>query len=554
MPYQASTDVLVAGSGASGLMAAYHAHRSGARVLLLTGSGGASSRISSLNCALGYTDNDTPADLVQDMLRAGGDVNHRELLGALTHRIGAEIRHLAALGVPFVRSGDGRLARRQATGSSWTRAVYTGQMVGADVCRCVLAEIEGDEGRRVSMVRGGVLVDLDVTDGQITGALAYDRRRRSYLRVSAGAVVLATGGAGHLFGATTNPRGSQALGYALALEAGAELVDMEFVSFEPFVLSAPPEARGQNLPTTVLKSGARLLNGEEAEFLDTTSAPTKDVICRAMLHEIRAGQGTESGSVYFDLRAVAPAVIQQYPHLIKALRARPGRLGPGVLEIFPAQHYMDGGVRIDATLATSVPGLYAVGEVSGGAHGANRLAGAGGLEAVAGGAIAGEAAAVHARGRPPAHRAERRPTADWVIQPDAAALARIHRALDSGCGILRSGPELEKSVAVIRDVLAITRDGHGAGPTRRSALVALAVARSALAREDSRGDHFRTDWPVRDDRKWLGNVMVSLGDVADLTVRFEPSGRLIPPTTQGLPPATPDPKQRPAPQPTALRQ
>jgi aspartate oxidase len=533
MPEQASTDVLVAGGGASGLMAAYRAYQSGARVLLLTGSGGASSRISSLNCALGYADNDTPADLVRDMLRAGGDVNNRELLAALTHRIGAEIRHLTALGVPFIRSDDGRLGRRQATGSSWTRAVYTEQMVGADVCRCVLAEIERDDaGSRVSVVKGGVLVGLDVTDGQITGALAYDRRRRSPLRVSAGAVVLATGGAGHLFGATTNPRGSQASGFALALEAGAELVDMEFVSFEPFVLSAPPEARGQNLPTTVLRSGARLLNGAEAEFLDTASAPTKDVICRAMLHEIRAGRGTESGSIYFDLRAVAPAVIQQYPHLIKALKTRPGRLGPGVLEILPAQHYMDGGVRIDATLATSVPGLYAVGEVSGGAHGANRLAGAGGLEAVAGGAIAGETAAEHARGRPQGHRDQHRPAGEWPIQPDAAALARIHQALDSGCGILRSGTELERSVAAIQDSLVMARDAGPGTPTWRSALVALAVARSALAREDSRGDHFRTDWPGRDDRQWLGNVVVSLRDAGDLAVRFEPAHSLAPPTAR----------------------
>jgi aspartate oxidase len=533
MPEQASTDVLVAGGGASGLMAAYRARQSGARVLLLTGSGGASSRISSLNCALGYEDNDTAADLVQDMLRAGGDVNNRGLLAALTDRIGAEIRHLTTLGVPFVRSDDGQLARRQATGSSWTRAVYTEQMVGADVCRCVLADIEGHDAGRVSVVKGAVLADLDVTDGQITGALAYDRRRRSHLRVSAGAVVLATGGAGHLFGATTNPRGSQASGYALALEAGAELVDMEFVSFEPFVLSAPPEARGQNLPTTVLRSGARLLNGAEAEFLDTVSAPTKDVICRAMLREIRAGRGTQSGSIYFDLRAVAPAVIQQYPHLIKALKARPGRLGPGVLEIFPAQHYMDGGVRIDATLATSVPGLYAVGEVSGGAHGANRLAGAGGLEAVAGGAIAGEAAAEHARGRPRGRPGQWRSAREWPIQPEAAALARIHQALDSGCGILRSGTELEKSVAAIQDSLVMARETDRGGPARRSAIVALAVARSALAREDSRGDHFRTDWPGRDDRKWLGNIVVSLrDDAADLAVRFEPAESLVPPAAR----------------------
>jgi succinate dehydrogenase/fumarate reductase flavoprotein subunit len=200
-----------------------------------------------------------------------------------------------------------------------------------------------------------------------------------------------------------------------------------------------------------------------------------------------------------------------------------------VLEIFPAQHYMDGGVRIDATLATSVPGLYAVGEVSGGAHGANRLAGAGGLEAVAGGAIAGEAAAEHARGRPRGRHDQGRTARERPIQPDPAALARIHEALDSGCGILRSGPELEKSVAAIQDSLVMARDTDRGAPTRRSALVALAVARSALARQDSRGDHFRTDWPGRDDRTWLGNIVISLRDVADLTVRFEPADNLAAP-------------------------
>jgi aspartate oxidase len=529
-PDHAVTDVLIAGGGASGLMAAYRAHHAGARVLLLTGSAGASSRISSLNCALGYAENDTPADLARDMLRAGGDVNNRELLAALTHRISTEIGHLATLGVPFVQSGHGRLARRQATGSSWTRAVYTERMVGADVCRCVLTELERLGSDRVSIVKSGVLAGVEVAGGQITGALTYDRRRRSYLSVSAGAVVLATGGAGHLFGATTNPRGSQASGYAIALEAGAELVDMEFVSFEPFVLSAPPEARGQNLPTTVLRSGARLLNGEEQEFLDTASWPTKDVICRAMLREVQAGRGTESGSIYFDLRAVAPTVIQQYPHLIKALGARPGRLGPGVLEILPAQHYMDGGVRINATLATSVAGLYAVGEVSGGAHGANRLAGAGGLEAVAGGAIAGEVAANHARGRRRARGHRWWPDREPGMQPDPAALARLHQALDTGCGILRSGAELERSIAAIEEVLASSGDAHDAGPTRRCALVALAIARSALARQDSRGDHFRTDWPRRDDQNWQGNVVVTRRGAASLAVRFEPSAVPAPPT------------------------
>ena len=164
---------------------------------------------------------------------------------------------------------------------------------------------------------------------------------------------------------------------------------------------------------------------------------------------------------------------------------------------------MDGGVRIDATLSTSVPGLYAVGEVSGGAHGANRLAGAGGLEAVAGGAIAGEAAAEHARAAGPrAAAVNQRPDRELASPAGpAAALARIHQALDSGCGILRSGAELETSVAAIQDSLVIgatipaAARRPGAVPSSR-----WRSPRSALAREDSRGDHFRTDWPGRDDR------------------------------------------------------
>jgi succinate dehydrogenase/fumarate reductase flavoprotein subunit len=525
-------DVVVAGGGVSGLMCAYRAQQAGARILLMTGSGGASSRISSLNTALDDADPDTSAGLFNDMLRAGGYVNNPELVAVLTARIGNDVRDLADLGVPFVAAGE-LLARRQATGSSWTRSVYSRGMIGVDISRRVLAEIEACAGPTATIVRGGALSHLHVSDGRVGGALVYSQRERRRLRVAAPAVVLATGGAGQLFGTTTNPRGSRAAGFALALQAGAELVDMEFVSFEPFVTSGSAETRGQNLPTTVLRAGAVLRNGAGEEFLDTSAGPTKDIICRAMVREVIEGRGTDSDSVYFDLRKVPPDVVEQSPHLVKALSGPPSPLGPMVLEVMPAQHFMDGGVRIDATTATTVPGLFAVGEVSGGAHGANRLAGAGGLEAVAGGSIAGESAARYAladgrrpRDASPVAAAEMAPGGGTDTPADTRLLNQVRLALDSGCGILRTETSLAASVATITDVLAHTPQTWNQVWRHRGALVALAIARSALLREESRGDHFRLDFPRRDDVRWLGNTTATLAGEAegDVDVRFERAG------------------------------
>lgn len=509
-------DVLVAGGGVGGLMAAYHAQRLGARVVLLSGSGGASQRISSMNTALGHESADTPAGLFDDIFKAGGYVGSPHVVAALAHRIGAETERLVELGVPFTRRG-GTLARRRATGSTWTRAVFTDGMVGVDIARALGSALATASAPPVVQVNGGLLLDLEVTEGRISGALAYTPRKERWLSVRAPSVVLATGGAGQLFGTTTNPRGSRGIGYAAALEAGAELVDMEFVSFEPFVTSAPEELRGQDLPTTVLFEGARLYNGAGDEFIDTASSPSKDVICRAMVREVLEGRGTASGSVYFDLRDMEPENANRYVGIVEALRTRGIAIDDALLEVMPAQHYMMGGVRIDSELRTSVPGLYAVGEVAGGAHGAHRLAGGGGMEVVAGGSIAGETAARDAleSGTPAPSRAPAEPRQELrgVRLPERSkeSLARIARALDSGCGILRNEADLTAAVDVIRAELDCHAAFDGDPFVRRSAAVAYTVARAALTRTESRGDHFRLDFPGRDDRFWLTNLAAKAG-------------------------------------------
>lgn len=528
-PEELAVDVVVAGGGVGGLMAAYRAQRSGARVLLLGGSGPASSRVSSINTALGYCAEDTPARLFDDIYRAGGYVNDPALVAALAHRIGPEILHLDALGVPFHRSGDA-LARRQAAGSTWTRAVYTLGMIGVDIARVLKQALETSSGPPVIHIKGGQLLELYTNEGRIEGALAYGTREGRWIRASAPGVVLATGGCGQLFGRTTNPRGSKGTGYAVALEAGAELVGMEFISFEPFVTSAPPGATGHDLPTTVLREGARIRNGLGDEFLDTASAPTKDIICRAMLREVLEGRGSPSGSVYYDVREMEPEIVARYVQIEAPLRQLRLNSRDGLLEVMPAQHYMMGGVRIDAEAATSVPGLYAVAEVSGGAHGAHRLAAGGGMEIVSGGAIAGDSAAAYALANPggPVRRGSHARPELLGLRPSPfarAGLDKISEALDRGCGILRDGETLAASVGAIERVLEEASAEEGEAFLMRSARTALVIATSAVARQECRGDHFRTDHPFRDDRHWLGNLVTTLDGDGNTVSRYEPVAR-----------------------------
>lgn len=516
-----AVDVLIVGGGASGVMAAYHAHQAGVRVMLLAGSGGASARISSMMTALGQHQTDTPQALFDDMFRAGGYINHTQLLAALTRTIGSETASLARDGVPFHRSGS-ELARRQTTGSTWPSSVYSLGMIGLDLCRNRMSAMQRSA-RPPIIVRGAVLTDIFTLDGRMEGALVHDKRDGRWISVAAPAVVLATGGAGQIFGTTTNPRGSMGTGYAVALEAGCELVDMEFISFEPFVTIGTPGTKRHDLPTTVLKQGATLRNGQGKEFLDTQNAPTKDVICRAMVTEVAEGRGTVNGGVYYDLSGMNPDVVAQYVPITQALRSGGEAADRGMLEVMPAQHYLMGGVRIDERCATSVPGLFAAGEVSGGAHGAHRLAGAGGMEAVASGTIAGTSAAEYAGARRVAtpQRIPDTTAADVseLTPPQAQQMRLIADALNAGCGIFRDEQALGQSVDTIAGILDSGRSETRPDVVTRSARVALSIAESARRRRESRGDHFRTDHPRRDDSRWLTNQTVALDEAGGLVFR-----------------------------------
>jgi len=492
----------------------------------MTGSAGASVQMAGFSTALADGPHDLPADLFDDMFLAGRFLNHPALLAAIAARIGPETRALAELGVPFERA-EGRLARRQAAGVSQPRAVYTRDMVGATAGKLLLSALQSAQ-PPACILPGGLLLGIEIHDGVVTGGLVHLPKSGDWLHVAAPAIILATGGAGHLFRNTTNFRGMHGTGYALALEAGASLVDMEFVCYEPTVAIAPPSIAGMELPTMAFSHGARLRNGQGEEFLTTSPPPSKDLMARAMLREVAEGRGAAHGGILYDLRDMRPEVAQTYSQIRRVLAALRLSSDAAQIEVMPMQHYLVGGVAIDEHGGASVTGLYAAGEVAGGAHGAHRLATCGGTEAIALGAIAGESAAEYARGAQRA-RGELTTSRAELLGPSdprgEARLSAVQAALGDACGPLRDA----SSLAVSRSRLEGLRDelkGEGQSPTfmHRAVLVALAIAKAAEARTESRGDHFRLDYPHRNDCRWLGNLRSRLDYRLNLQCSYTPAG------------------------------
>jgi fumarate reductase (CoM/CoB) subunit A len=513
---QIQADVLVAGGGMAGLMAATHAHVAGARVVLLTGLPGASTRMAGFSTALLDAPEDRPEHLFNDMFIAGGFINNPRLLAAITARIGPETRLLEKLGVPFDRLGDGRLARRQAAGVTWPRAVFNNGMVGQDAGKILLGRLRKAKNPPTRVLERGLLVDLDAQDGVIRGGLAYVRSTKQWVHIVAPSVVVATGGVGRLYVKTTNFPGTRGMGYSVALEAGASLVDMEFVSFEPTVAIAPSKVARMELPTMGFSEGARLLNGRGEPFVTTMPPASKDVMCRAILREVQEGRGTANGGAFYDLTQMPPEAALRYSQIRRVLQTLTLSPTEAQIEVSPTQHYLMGGIQTDERAATGVPGLFAVGEVAGGAHGAHRLATCGGTEVIAMGAIAGEAAAEHALSEGSRqHPGERSPRPelmdDSLTDEDAARLGQLQVALEDGCGVLREDESLRKTLATLAALGdQLQAEGRMGTFLGRAVLVASSIAESARLRTESRGDHFRTDHPHRDDRRWLGNLVTVL--------------------------------------------
>ena len=472
-------EILVLGGGLAGTRAAIAAREAGAVVGHAYLARGASPYVIGANVPLGAADaRDRPEQYIADMLEGGHHLNDRRLIKALAENSVASFQDLVRIGVPFAKDDNGYL-QRHLSGNVFPRSVYVPQGVGKVILEHLMRRGEEIGLRTWSGYR---VVALLQNEGAVVGALMVDRRSSDVLAVHAGTVVLAMGGIGQLYSDSTYPTDVASDAYALALEAGATLIDMEFVQFEPVVTVDPEGCRGMEMPTAMLGDGAQLLNAKGERFMfryNPEHGEKKIEKARMSLciqQEIDEGRGLEGGTVLFDTTTVPVEKLESYVSHCKRLRAaglEPRERGPLVR---PAAHSQMGGVAIDADGQTGVAGLYAAGEASGGIHGASRLAGNGGGETIAMGWLVGRAAARH-RSMPQ--------VGDWSAV-HAAALKSFLPAQSGGAE--RSPDQIKHAIrAAMGECAGLYRTADGPQGRREAHRGVLRTGRASSGNDAGRG-------------------------------------------------------------------
>jgi fumarate reductase (CoM/CoB) subunit A len=529
------TDVLVVGGGLAALTAARTARATGASVVMIckrrVGKSGCSAMTSAGIAAVipGLVPEDSVKYHIADTLAGGGEVNDRTLVEALCEDAPARVLELDADGASFAKD-DGAFVLSAVGEHSRLRNIGAVHHRGTDY---TLAVTDKALAEGIAVHDNTVALDLILaSDGGVDGVvvLTHDGEIRPIL---AGATILATGGAGELYPLSSNPKEVTGDGYALALRAGAELRDMEFVQFYPWRCSVPfAQSRVAVQPGT-FTVGGKLVNSEGRRFMADydpvrIEATTRDLAARGIYEQVRTGLGVNGGAQLDlsqvseeDFLATNPKMAAATPRYTDNFRRYP-------FIVRPEAHYFMGGVRIDPYCATGVPRLLAAGEVTGGIQGANRLTNNAISEGLVFGHRAGLAAA-SAAVRPSAAgqgaagalaRDWQRSLAERLARPavDATpARTAIQQTADRSVGIIRNAPSIEAGLSRIAAQRAGAAGDGAAKPadavtqleTAALLRVAESVMTAALLRTESRGAHFREDFPGRDDSAWLATIFLS---------------------------------------------
>lgn len=531
-------DVLIVGAGAAGMYAAISAAQHGADVLVIdksiVGRGGAT--VMAMMTVAAALESEEPDDWTihrSDTLAAGRGLCDTRLAALLCEEAPRHILEMDRWGVGWARR-NGRIHQVIAPGHTRKRCVYVDVLnTGPSIASTLQGRLYKEpRARRISNV---AILDLMLEGGRCVGAVGWDLVRDRLVRCFARAVVLAGGGLTRVYqrnSASLNMTGDS---HAMALRAGATLIDMEFVQFFPIAHLAP---RMVGLDPIMwdpfrYKLGGRLLNGCHDEFLHRYGTPddghyvaTRDLASYAILKEVEAGRGSPHGGAYLDFRHIPDdRLVDAFGPVIARLRQNGIDLRTMCVEVSPTAHYHMGGVQCDATMATSVPGLFAAGEAVGGAHGANRLSGNAIPEAFVFGARAGAFAARHAGvttarlTAPPATPFEesihqrRAPPRTSTSVTAQHLIAQLQECMTTYVGPLRTAGGLSKGRARIEelreelwsimpapDTTIMNIDRQDWFDLRNMLDAAEAIAAAALERQETRGAHVRLDHPDADPR------------------------------------------------------
>jgi succinate dehydrogenase / fumarate reductase flavoprotein subunit len=489
-----------------------------------------------------------------DTLREGGFLNDPGKVETVTRRMPDLLRELDAWGMPFSRTPDGDIDQRYFGAQSFRRTAFAGDHTGESLLDTLVARAQA---LSVPYRENVFVTRLVTSNGRVLGAVGVDADAGTALAVRADVVVLAAGGYTSLYDRhSSRDDENTGDGPALAYEAGARLMDLEFVQFHPTGMVGARYGQswdGRLVTEAVRGEGGRLFNADGERFMTRYSPArleldARDVVARAIDREVREGRGTEAGGVYLDISHRDRAFIEaRLPRMYERFTDLGVDMASEPVEVAPTAHYGMGGVVVDAVGETDVAGLYAVGETMAGVHGANRLGGNSLAETLAFGAVTG--AAVAARLADVAtsdgsegsddgdtdavfgalvgtHLADLAALADGDGTEDPEALFDELRAiLGARAGILRDGDGVSAGLAELAALRERATDLAVDGPTSRSfafavnlgfaLTVAEGVLRSAAVRTESRGAHFRTDYPERDP-DWRRNVVVARDSVGGM--------------------------------------
>jgi len=579
-------DVVVIGAGGAGLRAAIAAHDAGARTAIvcksLLGKAHTVMAEGGIAASMGnvYPEDNWEVHF-RDTMRGGKMLNNWRMAQLHAQEAPERVMELEDWGALFDRTADGLISQRDFGGHKYARLAHVGDRTGLEMIRtlqqravalgidvfmeCTITELLKD-GVSTSSTTGSA-----ASGGRISGAFGYWRETGRFVCFEAPAVILATGGIGKSFKVTSNSWEYTGDGHALALRAGASLINMEFVQFHPTGMVWPPSVKGLLVTESVRGDGGILKNSDGKrfmfdyipEFFKAETADTieeadrwyddklnnrrppellpRDEVARAINAEIKAGRGTPHGGIYLDIasrrdpefiRRRLPSMYHQFKELADVdITTEP-------MEIGPTCHYVMGGIEVDADTELSlVPGLYAVGECSGGMHGSNRLGGNSLSDLLVFGRRAGEAAASYAEtvdgaDRPVVNRQQVNAAEESALRPFDQAGGEnpysiqqdLQQSMNDLVGIIRTASELEESLQEIEKLKSraeqMAVEGHRqynpgwhlALDLRNMLLVSESIAMAALERQESRGGHTRDDFPATSPEWGTKNLVVRLDD------------------------------------------